>query len=102
MHTTKRDDCNCRVLIEFSLFKCLKVKCRTSGHCVTEQRVCDLVNDCNDGTDEAPALCSNRKASCDFSVNWCGWFNYWADDFNWLRGNAIGTPGTGMGYRYCH
>ena len=63
---------------------------------MTEQRVCDLVKDCNDGTDEAAALCSTRKGNCDFSVNWCGWFNYWADDFNWLRADGIGTPGTGM------
>ena len=64
---------------------------------MTEQRVCDLVNDCNDGTDEDLSLCSSRTASCNFTVNWCGWFNFWSgDDFNWLRANAIGTTGTGM------
>ena len=72
------------------------MKCRTSGHCVAEQRVCDHVKDCNDGTDEDALICSNRTASCDFSVNWCLWENYWYDDFNWLRASAIGTPNTGM------
>lgn len=74
-----------------------KVKCADSGHCVTEQRVCDLVKDCKDGSDESSALCSSRAANCDFEINWCGWFNFgWSDDFNWLRGSTIGTTGTGM------
>lgn len=72
------------------------MKCRTSGHCVAEQRVCDHVKDCNDGTDEDASICSNRTASCDFSVNWCLWDNYLYDDFNWLRASVIGTKKTGM------
>lgn len=76
------------------MFTSSKVKCKDSGHCVTEQRVCDHVKDCKDGTDESQ--CSSRKASCDFEINWCGWFNYYYDDFNWLRQRQIGTTGTGV------
>ena len=81
----------------FFFVSSFKVKCADSGHCVTEQRVCDLVKDCKDGSDESSALCSSRAANCDFEINWCDWFNLnWSDDFNWLRGSTIGTPGTGM------
>ena len=78
------------------MFTSSKVKCKDSGHCVTEQKVCDHVKDCKDGTDESQSLCSSRKASCDFEINWCSWFNYWSDDFNWLRQSQIGTTGTGV------
>ena len=34
-----------------------EAKCNNTGYCILEQHVCDLVDDCGDGTDESDVVC---------------------------------------------
>ncbi|EDO47788.1 predicted protein [Nematostella vectensis] len=72
-----------------------EVRCKNSGHCVQQQQVCDFTDDCGDGTDEDPTLCASRTANCNFEKDWCSFYNWYYDDFDWVRGKAPTGPGTG-------
>ncbi|XP_066483744.1 MAM and LDL-receptor class A domain-containing protein 1 [Tiliqua scincoides] len=56
--------------------------CRDSKACIDSLLLCDLVDDCGDGSDEdncAPEL------QCNFELGLCNWVQDMDDDFNWTR-----------------
>ena len=59
-------------------FKC------NSNHCVSNLAVCDLSNDCCDGSDEAQSTCANFYR-CNFEDDLCGFRNLNETVFTWSR-----------------
>eukprot|EP00794_Sanderia_malayensis_P017044 gene17044-18759_t len=73
-----------------------KFTCR-NGACVDINKMCDLTDDCGDGSDEEFATCRGY-IGCDFeqSVDPCNWTQSTDDDFNWKRDRA-GTASVNTG-----
>lgn len=48
--------------------------------------MCDFANDCGDGSDEKPEICSaSYKERCNFEIDTCNWYQDRDDDFDWTR-----------------
>ena len=70
----------------FQLYSC------RNGACINEDQLCDLTDDCGDGSDEDLNTCAGY-IGCNFenAVDPCNWTQSTDDDFNWTRDNG-GTP----------
>ncbi|XP_037693308.1 MAM and LDL-receptor class A domain-containing protein 1 [Choloepus didactylus] len=56
--------------------------CWSSRACVERLQLCDLVDDCGDGSDEAHCA---PELQCDFESGLCNWEQDTEDDFDWTR-----------------
>ncbi|XP_006869969.1 PREDICTED: MAM and LDL-receptor class A domain-containing protein C10orf112 homolog [Chrysochloris asiatica] len=56
--------------------------CRHTKACVEKLRLCDLVDDCGDNTDEADCA---PELQCNFETGICNWEQDTDDDFDWIR-----------------
>lgn len=48
--------------------------------------MCNFANDCGDGSDEKPEICSvSYKERCNFEQDLCDWYQDTDDNFDWTR-----------------
>ncbi|XP_010214254.1 PREDICTED: MAM and LDL-receptor class A domain-containing protein 1 [Tinamus guttatus] len=61
----------------------------TNGQAIERGSACDSHPDCSDGSDEAPAACSNYTM-CNFETDFCGWKPLSTSDAEWniIKGQA--------------
>ncbi|KAM5235404.1 MAM and LDL-receptor class A domain-containing protein 1 [Ctenodactylus gundi] len=62
-----------------------------SSQCIAQESICDAQQDCSDGSDEDPAVCSN-PVTCDFESGFCGWEPFLTEDSHWELVKGL-TPG---------
>uniref|UniRef100_A0A670JGF2 MAM and LDL receptor class A domain containing 1 n=1 Tax=Podarcis muralis TaxID=64176 RepID=A0A670JGF2_PODMU len=56
--------------------------CQDSKACINSLLLCDLVDDCGDGSDEDKCA---TELQCDFELGLCNWEQDVDDDFDWTR-----------------
>uniref|UniRef100_H3APF0 MAM and LDL receptor class A domain containing 1 n=1 Tax=Latimeria chalumnae TaxID=7897 RepID=H3APF0_LATCH len=65
-------------------------------YCISQDRLCDFVNDCADNSDENLYICGTSLGHCNFEFDLCSWQQSKNDTFDWLiRAGNTPTIGTG-------
>lgn len=67
----------------------------SNKHCISEDKLCDFVNDCADNSDENALICRTSRGRCDFEFDLCSWEQEPDDDFDWnLKASSFPPVGT--------
>ena len=63
-------------------FQCMKNEHHAGLVCISEDKICNFVDDCGDVSDEAEC------GTCDFESGMCGFYDKSEEEFRWARRQA--------------